>query len=142
MSYLTIIGNLTADPEIRFTPQGKAVANFTIAEPHRIKVNGEWKDGQSTFWNCQLWDTAAENLAESLKRGQRVIAYGEAKQRSYETNDGQKRTVIEVTVSEIGPSLRWATAKVERTAKTGPRPSQPADDPWASAPQDDDTAPF
>ena len=144
MTAVTIIGNLTDAPELRFTAQGKAVANFTIAESQRVKdADGGWKDGPSTFWRCNMWDTAAENLAESLDRGTRVIAVGEAKQRSFENNAGEKRTVIEVTVTEIGPSLRWATTKVEKAGKGTPKP-KPADDPWGSAPTvgDDSEAPF
>ena len=141
MTAVTIVGNLTADPELRFIPSGKAVANFTIAESSRVKDGNEWKDGPSTFWNCSIWGTDAENLAESLTRGMRVVAVGEAKQRSFETKDGEKRTVIEVTVSEIGPSLKWATARVERTTKNGSQSNAKAqtaipamDDPWGSAP--------
>ena len=137
MSQITIVGNLTADPELRYTASGKAVASFTVVESSRVKDGDGWKDGPATFWRCSLWDSAAENLAESLAKGQRVILSGEAKQRSFETNSGEKRTVIEVTVSEIGPSLRWATAKVERSGGT----VKPKEDPWASTPATED-APF
>jgi single-strand DNA-binding protein len=152
MTSVTIVGNLTADPELRFIPSGKAVANFTVAESSRVKDGNEWKDGPSTFWNCSIWGTDAENMVESLTRGMRVIAVGEAKQRSFETRDGEKRTVIEVTVSEIGPSVKWATASVTRATKNGsqsngkPRTPAPAmDDPWASTPAvgaDDGLPPF
>jgi single-strand DNA-binding protein len=144
MTQVTIIGNLTEAPELRFTNSGKAVAGFTIAESSRVKgADGTWADGPSTFWRCSLWDSAAENMTESLVKGQRVIAVGEAKQRSFETKAGESRTVIEVTVSEVGPSLRWATAKVEKATGTAPRsnakPRTPApavddSDPWGSAP--------
>ena len=131
MTAITIIGNIASEPEIRFTPTGKAVANFSIAENHRIKqADGTWSDGDSTFWRCQIWDQAAENLVESLTKGTRVIAHGEVKQRSFETKEGEKRSVIEVTVQEIGPSIRWATTRVERRAGNGAA-KKPADDPWS-----------
>lgn len=146
MAVITIIGNLTALPELRFTAQGKAVASFTVAESQRVKdSNGTWKDGDSTFWRCTIWDQAAENLTESLDKGQRVIVVGEAKQRSFETKDGTTRTVIEVNATEVGPSLRWSTAKVDKTSRAAAsRPAtKPADDPWSSAPAvGDDEAPF
>ena len=105
MTQVTIIGNLTADPELRFTAQGKAVANFSVAESKRVKdADGGWKDGDSTFWRCSLWDAAAENMTESLHKGQRVIVVGEVRQRSFETQQGEKRTVMEVTATEVGPS--------------------------------------
>jgi single-strand DNA-binding protein len=116
---LTIVGNLTNDPELRFTPSGAAVANFTIASTPRTfdRQSGEWKDGETLFMRCSLWREAAENVAESLQRGARVIATGRLKSRSYETKEGEKRTVTELDVDEIGPSLRYATAKV--TKKSG-----------------------
>lgn len=139
MSQITVVGNLTADPELRYTNAGKAVANFTVAESQRVKdSDGNWSDGPSTFWRVSLWDSAAENLTESLVRGQRVIVVGEAKQRSWETNTGEKRSVIEITATEVGPSLRWATAKLE---KTGGKPKPKQDDPWTSQPADD-SVPF
>ena len=143
MTAVTIIGNLTADVELRYTAQGKAVAGFTVAESKRVKdADGGWKDGDSTFWRCSLWDAAAENMTESLHKGQRVIVVGEVKQRSFETQQGEKRTVMEVTATEVGPSLKWSTAKVE---KAGAPKSKPAsDDPW-NAPAiggDDSQAPF
>lgn len=117
---ITIVGNLTADPELRFTPSGAAVANFTVASTPRIydRQTGEWKDGEALFLRCNIWREAAENVAESLTRGARVIVSGRLKQRSFETREGEKRTVIEVEVDEIGPSLRYATAKVNKAAMT------------------------
>ncbi|AXQ65169.1 ssDNA-binding protein [Gordonia phage Schmidt] len=116
---ITIVGNLTADPELRFTQSGAAVANFTIASTPRTfdKDANEWVDGEALFMRCNLWREAAENVTESLAKGQRVIAQGRLKQRSYETKEGEKRTVVELEVDEIGPSLKYATATVER--KTG-----------------------
>ena len=143
MTAVTIIGNLTADVELRYTAQGKAVAGFTVAESKRVKdADGGWKDGDSTFWRCSLWDAAAENMAESLSKGMRVIVVGEVAQRSYETNAGEKRTVMEVTAQEVGPSLKWSTAKVEKTGAPKSKPAQ--DDPWNAAPKagGDDVAPF
>ena len=138
MTQVTIVGNLTADVELRFTAAGKAVANFTVAVSKRIKDGDTWKDGPSSFYRCSLWDSAAENMAESLTRGMRVIVLGEIGQRSFETN-GEKRSVFEVTALEVGPSLKWATAKVE---KTGGKPKPKQDDPWGSAVADDAEAPF
>ncbi len=142
---ITIVGNLTADPELRFTPSGAAVANFTIASTPRIKDGDTWKDGQTLFLNCSLWREAAENAVESLTRGCRVIASGRLKQRSFETRDGEKRTVVELDVDEIGPSLRSARAKVEKTSSKQQKPAPAAaDDPWGSAPAigDDGLPPF
>ncbi|WP_336819828.1 single-stranded DNA-binding protein [Gordonia sp. MMO-8] len=163
---LTIIGNLTADPELRFTPSGHPVANFTIASTPRTfdRQSNEWKDGEALFMRCSLWRDPAENVAESLKKGMRVIAQGKLKQRSYETREGEKRTVVELEVDEIGPSLRYATAKVARTQRNGNNGGgygggqraqqssggygsqqarqQPMDDPWGSAPAQDDEPPF
>ena len=140
MTQITIVGNLVDSPELRFTAQGKAVANFTVAESKRVKDGNDWKDGPTTFWKCSLWDTAAENLTESMSRGQRVIVVGEVAQRSYETREGEKRSVFEVTASEVGPSVKWATVKVEKAGKK-PAP-KPEDDPWTSAPAVDEEAPF
>ena len=105
---ITVVGNLTADPELRFTPNGSAVANFTVASTPRVldKATNEWKDGDALFMRCSVWRQAAENVAESLQRGQRVIVTGRLKQRSYETKEGEKRTVIELEVDEVGPSLK------------------------------------
>ena len=170
---ITVVGNLTADPELRFTPSGAAVANFTVASTPRIfdRQSSEWKDGEALFLRCNIWREAAENVAESLTRGSRVIVTGRLKQRSFETREGEKRTVFEVEVDEIGPSLRYATAKVNKASRSGgggggfgsgsrqaqaPAPaSAPAeasggsgDDPWGSAPASgsfgggDDEPPF
>ncbi|SDD20483.1 single-stranded DNA-binding protein [Auraticoccus monumenti] len=115
---ITLVGNLTADPELRFTPSGAAVANFTVASTPRTfdRQSGEWKDGDAMFLNCAVWRQAAENVAESLQKGMRVIVQGRLKSRSYETREGERRTVFEVDVDEIGPALRYATAKVTRTS--------------------------
>jgi single-strand DNA-binding protein len=118
---ITIIGNLTADPELRFTPSGAAVANFTVASTPRQfdRQSNEWKDGETLFMRCSVWRDAAENVAESCQRGMRVIVSGRLKSRSYETKEGEKRTVVEMDVDEIGPSLRSATAKVNKTQRGG-----------------------
>ncbi len=164
---ITVVGNLTADPELRFTPSGAAVANFTVASTPRIydRQSGEWKDGEALFLRCNIWREAAENVAESLTRGSRVIVTGRLKQRSFETKEGEKRTVMEVEVDEIGPSLRYATAKVNKASRGGgggggfgsgapsgggsrSGTSQSNDDPWGSAPASgsfggsDDEPPF
>jgi single-strand DNA-binding protein len=140
---LTMIGNLVNDPELRFTPSGAAVAKFTVASTPRYldKNTNEWKDGDSLFLQCQIWRQAAENVAESLTRGMRVIVSGRLKQRSYETKEGEKRTVFEVEVDEVGPSLRNATAKVTKTTRqagtgyTAPATeTASAEDPWSAAP--------
>ena len=134
---VTLVGNLTDDPELRYTPNGAAVANFTVASTPRFldKATNEWKDGEALFLRCSIWRQAAENVAESLTRGARVIVQGRLKQRSYETKEGEKRTVFEVEVDEIGPSLRYATAKVNKTSRSGAGGGfggAPADDPWGS----------
>jgi single-strand DNA-binding protein len=118
---ITLIGNLTADPELRFTPSGAAVANFTVASTPRTfdRQTNEWRDGDAMFLSCAVWRQAAENVAESLQKGMRVIVSGRLKSRSYETREGEKRTVFEVDVDEIGPALRYATAKVTRTSSGG-----------------------
>ena len=118
---ITVIGNLTGDPELRFTPAGAAVANFTVASTPRQfdRQSNEWKDGETLFLRCSIWREAAENVAESLTKGMRVIVQGRLVQRSYETREGEKRTVVELQVDEIGPSLRYATAKVTRTQRSG-----------------------
>jgi single-strand DNA-binding protein len=142
---ITVIGNLTDDPELRFTPSGAAVAKFRVASTPRFldRQTGEWKDGEPLFLSCTVWRQAAENVAESLQRGARVIVSGRLRQRSYETKEGEKRTVIELEVDEIGPSLRYATAKVQKMSRSsgggfgsGGGSGQGgglADDPWASA---------
>ncbi|MCK0116002.1 single-strand binding protein [Isoptericola sp. CG 20/1183] len=118
---ITVVGNLTADPELRFTPSGAAVANFTIASTPRTfdRQSNEWKDGEALFLRCSIWREAAENVAESLTKGMRVIAQGRLTQRSYETREGEKRTVVELQVDEIGPALRFASAKVTRAQRSG-----------------------
>ncbi|MDY7088592.1 MAG: single-stranded DNA-binding protein [Actinomycetota bacterium] len=155
---ITVVGNLTDDPELRFTPSGAAVAKFRIASTPRTmdRQSGEWKDGEPLFLACNIWRDAAEHVAESLQRGSRVIVQGRLRQRSYETREGEKRTVYELEVDEIGPSLRYATAKVQRMNRSGggggggfgasgggggnrPQPSNGGgggnnfDDPWATA---------
>lgn len=140
---VTVIGNLTADPELRFTQSGAAVANFTVASTPRTfnKGTGQWEDGEALFLRCNIWRQAAENVTESLTRGARVIAQGRLVQRSFETREGEKRSVFELQVDEIGPSLKYATAKVNKVARQqggqqgGYQSGQaPADDPWGSAP--------
>jgi single-strand DNA-binding protein len=118
---ITVIGNLTADPELRFTPSGAAVANFTVASTPRTfdRQSNEWKDGDTLFLRCSIWREAAENVAETLTKGTRVIVSGRLVQRSYETREGEKRTVYELQVDEVGPSLRYASAKVTRTQRSG-----------------------
>ncbi|WP_168582827.1 single-stranded DNA-binding protein [Gephyromycinifex aptenodytis] len=118
---ITVIGNLVADPELRFTPSGAAVANFRVASTPRTfdRQTNEWKDGEALFLSCSAWRDMAENVAESLQRGARVIVSGRLRSRSYETKEGEKRTVIELEVDEIGPSLRYATAKVNKTSRGG-----------------------
>ncbi|MDF1487375.1 single-stranded DNA-binding protein [Tessaracoccus caeni] len=149
---ITIIGNLTSDPELRFTPSGAAVANFTVASTPRTfdRQTNEWRDGDAMFLNCAVWRQYAENVAESLTKGMRVIVTGNLKSRQYETQQGERRTVFEVDVNEVGPALRYATAKVTRTqggggggggswqqAPQGGNPNYqqnaPAGDPWASS---------
>src|SRR5436305_11350187 len=142
---ITVVGNLTNDPELRFTPSGAAVTSFTVASTPRFldKQTNEWKDGDALFLRCSIWRQAAENVAESLQRGARVIVQGRLKQRSYETKEGEQRTVYEVEVDEVGPSLRYATAKVGKGQRGGggggggafdgggSSPSAP-DDPWST----------
>jgi len=137
---ITVVGNMTSDPELRFTPAGAAVANFTIANTPRTfdRQSNEWKDGDTLFMRCSIWREAAENVAETLTKGTRVIAQGRLVQRSYETHEGEKRTVVELQVEEIGPSLKYASAKVTRAQRSGGNSgssggSAPADDPWATA---------
>lgn len=142
---ITVVGNLTADPELRFTPSGAAVANFTVASTPRTfdRQTGEWRDGEALFLRCNIWRQAAENAAESLTRGMRVIVSGRLRQRSFETREGEKRTVVEMEVDEVGPSLRYATAKVNKVSRQGGASGGGGygssggayDDPWSSAPQ-------
>ncbi len=147
---ITVVGNLTSDPELRFTSNGAAVASFTIASTPRTldRQTNEWKDGEALFLRCSIWRQAAEHVAESLQKGARVIVTGRLKQRSFETREGEKRTVIELEVDEVGPSLRYATAKVVRAARGGgggfgapasvpsgaPAGGVPNDDPWSQQP--------
>jgi single-strand DNA-binding protein len=150
---ITVIGNLTDDPELRFTSNGTAVAKFRIASTPRTldKASGEWKDGEPLFLACNIWRQPAEHVAESLQRGARVIVTGRLRQRSYETREGEKRTVIELEVDEIGPSLRYATAKVQKMSRSSGSGSSGGggqstgggfDDPWAtSSPQARGAAP-
>ena len=125
---ITIAGNLVDDPELRFTPAGQPVARFRVASTPRFRDNstGEWKDGDSLFLTCNVWRQAAENVAESLQRGMRVIVSGRLRQRSYETKEGEKRTVYEVEVDDVGPSLRNASAKVNKVTRNGSAPGGPA----------------
>jgi single-strand DNA-binding protein len=144
---ITVVGNLVDDPELRFTPAGQPVARFRVASTPRFRDNasGEWKDGDSLFLTCNVWRQAAENVAESLQRGMRVIVSGRLRQRTYETKEGEKRTVYEVEVDDVGPSLRNASAKVNRANRSGGQGggsgyggqsssggSRPDADPWAS----------
>lgn len=134
---ITVVGNLTADPELRFTQSGAAVVSFTVASTpsHFDKQSGKWVDDPALFLRCNVWRQVAENVAESLVRGTRVVVTGRLKQRSFETKEGEKRTVVELDVDEIGPSLRYATAKVNKVSRDGGGSSSaPADDPWGSAP--------
>lgn len=152
---LTLIGNLTSDPELRFTPSGSPVANFTVASTPKTfdRNSNAWKDGETLFLRCAVWKEPAENVAESLQKGMRVVVTGRLKSRSYDTKEGEKRTVIELEVDEIGPSLRYATAKVTRENRQNAAGSggfggntggfggsqqttgnnSPTDDPWAKA---------
>jgi single-strand DNA-binding protein len=146
---ITVVGNLVDDPELRFTPSGAAVANFRIASTPRQfdRQTNEWKDGDALFLTCSVWRQAAENVAESLQRGMRVVVQGRLKSRQYETREGEKRTVFEIDVDEVGPSLKYATAKVTRTTRQGGGggysggggqggqaggAAASADDPWAT----------
>ncbi|MGA8245959.1 MAG: single-stranded DNA-binding protein [Nocardioides sp.] len=118
---ITVVGNLVDDPELRFTPSGAAVANFRIASTPRTfdRQANEWKDGEALFLSCSVWRQAAENVAESLQKGMRVVVQGNLRSRQYETREGEKRTVFEIQVDEVGPSLKYATAKVTRTQRSG-----------------------
>ncbi len=151
---ITVVGNLVDDPELRFTPSGAAVANFRIASTPRTfdKQTNEWKDGEALFLTCSVWRQAAENVAESLQKGMRVIVQGRLKSRTFETREGEKRTVFEIDADEVGPALKYATAKVTKTSRSGsggysggggwsgggqsggsqPGGQAPQDDPWAS----------
>jgi single-strand DNA-binding protein len=145
---VTVVGNLTNDPELRFTPSGAAVASFTVASSSRYldKASNEWKDSEPVYLRCSVWRQYAENVAESLTKGTRVIVTGRLKQRSYETREGEKRTVMEVEVDDVGPALRYATAKVNRVQRQGGGFGSDAgsggDDPWSNAPEVNDEPPF
>jgi len=139
---ITAIGNLTSDPEMKYTPSGAAVTNFTVASTPRVmnRQTNAWEDGESLFLRCSIWRDAAERVAESLAKGTRVIVTGRLKQRSYDAKDGEKRTVIELDVEEIGPSLKYANAKVTKVERSGGGFSSAtrsggaqADDPWGAA---------
>jgi single-strand DNA-binding protein len=148
---ITVVGNMVNDPELRYTPTGQAVASFRVASTPRFRdqASGEWKDGEALFLSCNVWRQAAENVAESLQRGMRVIVSGRLKQRQYETREGEKRTVYEVEVDEVGPSLRYASAKVAKSNRSGGQgggfgggggggygggSGGRSEDPWASEP--------
>jgi single-strand DNA-binding protein len=146
---ITIVGNLVEDPNLRFTPSGQAVASFRMASTPRFfdRQTNDWKDGEALFLTCNVWRQAAENVAETLQRGMRVIVQGRLKQRSYETREGEKRTVFEIEADEVGPSLRNATCKVSKTTRQRPggagdsgpggfggQPQGGSDDPWATGP--------
>ncbi len=145
---ITVVGNLVDDPELRFTPSGAAVANFRIASTPRTfdRQTNEWKDGEALFLSCSVWRQAAENVAESLQRGMRVVVQGRLKARTFETREGEKRTVFEIEVEEVGPSLKYATAKVTKVSRSGGGGGYAAssggggggsaggDDPWATGP--------
>jgi single-strand DNA-binding protein len=140
---ITVVGNLTADPDLRFTSTGVAVLDFTVASTPRVhdRESGEWRDGDTLFLRCNLWRQAAENAAQSLTKGTRVIVHGRLRQRSFETKEGDKRTVVELDVDAIGPELRYASAKVSKVSRGG---GATADDgPWESPPADTyDEVPF
>jgi single-strand DNA-binding protein len=136
---ITVVGNLVDDPELRFTPSGAAVANFRIASTPRTfdRQTNEWKDGDALFLSCSVWRQAAENVAESLQKGMRVIVQGQLRSRQYETREGERRTVFEIQVDEVGPSLKYATAKPQRTQRSGGGgggASYGGEDPWATPP--------
>lgn len=144
---LTLVGNLTTDPELRFTSSGTAVVNFTIAHTSRVRENGEWVDGPAVFMKCTVWRQYAENVAESLRRGMQVLATGQLRQREFQTSDGTKRVVIEMEVDAIGPTLKFATAVVmkagrETSGQWSRPPSVPASDPWAGGAPDESEPPF
>ena len=133
---ITVVGNLVGDPELKFTASGAAVANFTVASTPRSfdKQSQKFVDGEALFMRCSVWREAAENIVESLTKGTRVIVSGRLKQRSYKTREGENRTVVELEVDEIGPSLRYATVKVNRAERSKGKPAVVQDDPWGSAP--------
>lgn len=131
---VTLVGNLTDDPELRFTAQGAAVANFRIAVSKRVRdaQTNEWKDGDTSYFRVNVWRQLAENVAESLTRGTRVIVTGTLKMRQWETQEGEKRSVVEVEATEVGPSLKWATAKVEKASRGGGGAAAGSDSDWGA----------
>lgn len=144
---LTLVGNLTADPEIRFVASGQSVANFTVASTPRTfdKASGQWKDGEALFQRCQAWGQLAEHISESLTRGARVVVTGRLRARSFTTQQGENRTTVELTADEVGPSLRYATARVQKAERQAARTAPASADPWGAAPgelSDPDEAPF
>lgn len=147
---VTIVGNLAGDPELKFNPSGKAVVNFTLVQTNRVKKGDTWEDGDPTWFRCNAWEGLAENIAESLTKGTRVIVQGALSTRNYETKEGEKRSSLELRVDSIGPDLRWATAQVARVASGGSKPAARAaapksDDPWAqdgAGVSQDDAPPF
>jgi single-strand DNA-binding protein len=140
---ISIVGNLTADPELRFTASGKAVASLRVAVSERVKdTDGTWKDGDATFWKVTVWDRLAEHVGDSLAKGQRVIAVGRVSSRTYETREGEKRTDYEITADAVGPDLKWDTVKVSKASKGGPKATPAADDPWAHGAVGLDEVPF
>jgi single-strand DNA-binding protein len=118
-TFVTVVGNLTGDPELRFTPNGAAVANFRLAVTPRVREGDSWKDGETSFFRVNVWRQQAENVAETLTKGTRVIVTGKLRNRSWQTDGGEQRTVTEIEADELGPSLKWATAKVERANRAG-----------------------
>ena len=126
---VTLVGNLTADPELRFTPSGLQVANLRLAVTPRIKDGDQWKDGETSFFRITAWRQLAEHVGDSLSKGDRVIVLGQLRARSWETPEGERRTVVEVTAEEVGPSLKWATAKPERTKANSAKGGRFNDDP-------------
>jgi len=140
---ISIVGNLTADPELRFTASGKAVASLRVAVSERVKdTDGTWKDGEATFWKVTVWDRLAEHVGDSLAKGQRVIALGRVSSRTYETREGEKRTDYEITADAVGPDLKWDTVKVSKASNGGPKATPAADDPWAHGAVGLDEVPF
>ena len=122
-THVTIVGNLTDDPEVTFTPNGAAVTNFRVAVTARIKDGDTWRDGDTSFYRITAWRQLAEHIGDSLSKGHRVIVYGTLRQRSWQTEDGERRSAVEVQAEEVGPSLKWATAKPQRTSRTNDDPS-------------------
>ena len=151
---ITVVGNLTRDPQISFTKDGTSVANFTVASTPRTKVDGEWKDAETTFYSCSVWREYAENVIDSLTKGDRVIVHGRLRTRTYKDKNGADRLSVDIEVDEVGPVLRYATAKVTKVKRAGGRQSapfdgdKPNDEPWSTVPSsgsaaaDDDPPPF